>query len=289
MKPFKEIFNTTADYVMITIGLAISAFGWTALLIPSKIVGGGVTGIATILHFAFGLDVGLMSLLINIGLVLIAIKMLGSSFGIKTIYAIIVFSIFLSFFGHYFTEPILKTELFMTTIIGGIICGTGGGIVFIHGGSTGGTDIIAMIINQYRNISLGRLLLMMDVIIISSSFFIFQSPEKIAYGLITMSVLAYTVDVLITGTKQTIQLFIISQKHTEIAAAIIKDANRGVTVLNGQGAYTGEEVKVLMVMARKRESSMIFRIIKHIDPKAFITLTNAMGVYGKGFDTMKLS
>ncbi len=283
----KNIAKITWTYFMLSIGLAISALGWTAFLIPSKIVGGGIIGVATLLYFSFGWDIGLMSLLMNAILILLAIKILGSSFGVKTIYAVILFSAIISGSQHLFQAPIVS-DAFMATVIGGILGGIGGGIVFSYGGSTGGTDIIAMIINKYRSISLGKLLLMVDTIVISSSFLVFQSIEKMVYGFMTMAVLTYTIDVVITGTKQTIQMFIISNKFEELSQAIISEANRGVTILDGRGGYTGDEVKVLMVLARKRDSSLVFRIIKRIDPDAFITLSNVMGVYGKGFDRMKL-
>jgi len=283
----KPIFNTIQTYLFITIGLAISALGWTGFLIPSEIIGGGITGIATLLYVSFGWDVGALSLMMNAFLILLAMKIIGSSFGVKTIYGVVVFALFLSIGQQLFPQPIVN-DAFMATVTGGILGGIGGGLVFTYGGSTGGTDIIAMMINKYHNISLGKLLLAIDVLIISSSFIVIHSLEKVVYGLMMMSIMTYTLDMVITGTKQTIQIFIISRKHVELTQAIIHQANRGVTILDGRGGYTGEEVKVLMVLARKRDSTMVFRIIKHIDPEAFITLGNVMGVYGKGFDRMKI-
>lgn len=158
---------------------------------------------------------------------------------------------------------------------------------FLNGGSTGGSDIIALMINKYRNISLGRLLLYIDSVIISSSFLLFQSIETMIYGFVSMAILAYTVDMVISGNKQTVQFFIFSKKHEELRHHIIHVAKRGLTVLPGVGGYSGEEVKVLMVIARKSDSQVIFRLIKQIDPDAFITMGSVMGVYGQGFDTIK--
>ncbi len=275
------------SYLMLTIGLGIGALGWTAFLIPAKIVGGGLTGIATVLYYVLGWDVGLTTLIINGFLLIAAIKILGASFGVRTIVAAVILSGFLSFFQPMFTTPIMH-ETMMNAIVGGVLSGIGSGIVFINGGSTGGTDIIAMIINKYRNISLGRLLLSIDVIIISSSYFIFKSLETMVYGYMTMAILAYTVDMVLSGNRQTVQFFIISKKPEEIKKLVIHEADRGMTILNGHGGYSGEEIKVLMVIVRKNQSSEIFRIVKRVDPDAFITMGNVMGVYGQGFDRIKI-
>jgi uncharacterized membrane-anchored protein YitT (DUF2179 family) len=282
----KELFSIISTYVTITIGLAITALGWTGFLIPSKIVGGGVTGFASLIYYTLGWDVGMMVLLMNSILIIIALKILGNSFGIKTIFGVVVFSGFLSLFRPFFPEPIVS-DTFMAAVIGGILGGIGGGIVFSKGGSTGGSDIIAMIINKYRNISLGKLLLMIDVVVITSSFLVLQSLEMMVYGYMSLAILSYTIDMVITGNKQSVQLLIISKKHQEITHSLINVANRGVTILDGHGGYTGDDVKVLLVLARSRDSSIIFKIIKQIDPDAFISLGNVMGVYGKGFDSVR--
>ncbi len=285
MKKTTTLLDEVRSYLMLTAGLVAGALGWTAFLIPSKIVGGGLTGIATILNFTVGWDVGLTTLIINIGLIILSIRILGTSFGVKTVYCILVFSGLLSLFGYMFTEPIVS-ELMMNAIIGGILVGVCAGTVFANGGSTGGVDIIAMIINKYKSISLGRLLLMMDVLIITSSFFLVpnSSIETVVYGLVSMAILAYTVDMIVSGTKQTVQFFIISQKPEELRLAIINNAQRGLTVLQGMGGYSGEDRKVLMVISRKAEVQEVFREVKEIDPEAFITVGTVMGVYGQGFD-----
>ncbi len=283
------ILKEIRSYIMLTIGLAIGTLGWTAFLIPAKIVGGGLTGIATIIFFISGWDVGITSLVINIGLILLAMRILGASFGIKTIYCVLVFAGLLSVMLPLFSAPVVS-EVMMNAIIGGILGGLGAGIVFVNGGSTGGVDIVAMIINKYKNISLGRLLLGMDVLIITSSFFLVEtsSIETVVYGFMTMAILAYTVDLVISGDKQTVQFFIISSKPEELRKSIIFEAERGLTILHGKGGYSGKDRQVLMVIARKRETQEIFKVVKQIDPEAFITVGTVMGVYGQGFDKIKI-
>jgi|SRR5690554_4958335 len=283
---FKSNLSNAQSWFFLTVGLAICAVGWAGFIIPAQIIGGGATGIATALYFSLGFNIGLTVLILNAVLILIAIKFVGASFGIRTIYGVALFSGFLSIIGHFVQEP-LVAERFMSILTGSILAGVGASIVFINGGSTGGTDIIAMVIRKYRNVTLGRLLLYIDTVIISSSFIIFHSIENMVYGLVTMAIFAYTVDMVISGTKQTVQIFVFSKKYQELSQHIIHKARRGVTLLQGQGGYSGEEVKVLMVIARKNDSVALLKLIKSIDPDAFITMGNVMGVYGQGFDTIR--
>ena len=282
----KKIFKLIKNYFTITIGLLMVAIGWTAFIIPAQITGGGVTGISALIYYSTGFPVGVSFLIMNILLVVFAIKILGVGFGIKTIYSVIVLSLFFSIFQQIITEPIIK-EGFMSSVIGGGLAGTGIGLIFSQGGSTGGTDIIAMIINKYRNISPGRLILFIDVIIISSSYLLFHSLEKIVYGFVTMGVSAYAIDLSLSGIKKSVQIFIFSRKYNEIAERISKEIHRGITVIDGKGWYTKENQQILMIIARKKESHNIFRITKEIDPEAFISLGDVMGVYGKGFEEIR--
>ncbi|MFW5889800.1 MAG: YitT family protein [Marinilabiliaceae bacterium] len=281
------LWREVKSYLLITAGLAAGAIGWTGFIIPSEIVGGGLTGIASILFFLFDIDVGLTSLLFNSALILVAMRVLGASFGIKTIYSFVVFAGFLSFFSNVFTDP-LVSERMMAAVTGGILSGIGGGLVFVNGGSSGGTDIVAMIINKFHNYSLGRLLLAMDLVIISSSYPLFKSIETMVYGFMTMAVIAYTVDMVISGNKQTVQFFIFSRKHKELAEHIVYTGKKGLTIIPAIGGYTGEDIKILMVYARKKESSILFRIIKSVDPDAFITMGSVMGIFGEGYDKIKI-
>jgi len=286
-RKFKYPFlNSVKSYVIITVGLFINALAWTAFIIPSGIVGGGVTGLSTLVYYASGFPVGVTFFLINIVLIILGIKSLGLSFGIKTIYAAIMLSVFLSVLQQLINEPIVS-EKFMAAIIGGILGGGSVGLVFSQGGSTGGTDIIAMIINKYRNISHGKLILYMDVIVISSSYLLFQSIEIIVYGMVVMAVASYSIDMVLMGHRQSVQLLIFSKKHELIAEQIANEIGRGVTLINGKGWYSKTESNILMVVVRRYESNQVIRTIKQIDPKAFISISKVMGVYGEGFDPIK--
>ena len=274
------------SYTVMVIGLALYAFGITAFLIPLKIAGGGVTGISMLIFYATGFGTGYTYFIINIFLVLIAIKVLGVNFGIKTIFSMSIIAILLTVMQRFVTEPILK-DMFLSSVLSGILGGVGIGLIFNEGGSTGGTDIIAMIINKYRNISPGRIIMYCDVIIIAASFVVLHSVEKLVYGYVSMWVVSYSIDAFLTGAQQSVQLFIVSDKYEQIADFINKESRRGLTVFEGTGWYTKQNVKVIMTVVRQRESPEIFQKIKHIDPEAFISLSKVMGVYGKGFDKLK--
>ncbi|MCK4664117.1 MAG: YitT family protein [Bacteroidales bacterium] len=283
LKNFKKIFKT---YFIITFGLLINSIGWTAFLLPAKIVGGGISGVSSLIFYASGFPVGISYLIINIFLVILGIKILGGNFGVKTIYSVIVLSVFYTFFQRIITEPIIN-EPFMATLLGGALAGAGVGMVFSQGGSTGGTDVFAMIINKYYNISPGKIILFFDVFIISSSFFIFHSLETIVYGFVTMVAVAYSIDLILSGSKQSVQVFVFSKHFEKIAEKISNKLNRGVTLVDGQGWYSKEDTKILLVMARKHESQNIIKIVKEIDPEGFISLGSVMGVYGRGFEEIR--
>ena len=282
----ETIFPIAKSYAIITFGLFINAIGWTVFLIPAKITGGGLTGVSSLLFYAFELHVGATYLIMNGLLIVLSIRFLGKSFGLKTIFATAILSLFLSLLEGIVTEPIVD-EHFMSAVVGGILAGAGVGLAISQGGSTGGTDIIAMMINKHKNISPGKILLYLDIIIISSSFFVFQSIEKMVYGYVSMAVTAYTIDMVLTGAKRTVQMFILSKKYEIIANRVGTEVRRGITILNGKGWYTQEETKILMILVRKQESNHILKIIKETDPNAFISLGNVMGVYGSGFDRIK--
>ncbi len=281
-----KIIKEIRSYIILTIAVSISSLGWAGFIIPSDIIGGGITGLSTTFYFLWGWNVGITSLVINAFLILLAIKVLGLSYGVKTVYCTVVFSVLLSFLTQYFKEPIVS-DVFIATLIGAALGGVGTSILFINGGSTGGNEIIAMVINKYKNISLGKLLLIMDVIIISTSYIVFHDIEKIVYGLITMAIFSYSIDLVISGNNQTVQFFIISEKYEELMDKILIDGNKGVTMIDGIGGYTREHKKILMVISKKRTSSIVFKIIKDIDPKAFITMGSVSGVYGQGFEKIK--
>ncbi len=283
----KKIITEIKSYIILTIAVCISSLGWAGFIIPSDIIGGGITGLSSTFYFLWGWNVGITSLVINAFLILLAIKILGLSYGVKTVYCTVVFSALLSVLTQYFKEPIVS-DTFIATLIGAGLGGVGTSILFINGGSTGGNEIIAMIINKYKNISLGRLLLILDIFIISTSYIVFHDIEKIVYGLITMAIFTYSIDMVISGNKQTVQFFIISEKYEELIDKILIDGNKGVTMIDGVGGYTREHKKILLVISKKRTSSIVFKIIKDIDPNAFITMGSVSGVYGQGFEKIKV-
>lgn len=298
MKITKEkLMSEIRAYLLITFGLLIYTFSVTAFLAPHRMVGGGVTGISTIIYFLSGevIPIGYSYFVINFLLVAIAIKILGPRFGFKTIYAIFMSSFLLSLLQNLIHEPLLEDK-FMCAVISGIMCGAGIGISLVNGGSTAGTDIIAMIINKYRNISPGKIIMYIDVFIIGCSYFIGENTEidptaKIAtiiYGYVVMGVNSYTVDLVFTGQMQSVQFLIFSPKYEDVANSITRDLRRGVTVVDCQGWYTGEARKMLIVVARKGEMQDIMRVTKLADPDAFLTMNTVMGVYGRGFDTLRI-
>ncbi|MDR3217766.1 MAG: YitT family protein [Dysgonamonadaceae bacterium] len=282
------VIQEIQDYCIIFFGLVLYALGWTGFLLPNQITTGGVTGIAAIVFFASTIPVAVTYFCINGVLLLISIKIFGFKFSLKTIVNVLILTFVLSFLQIIIKEPLVKGEPFMSCILGGVLCGLGLGLVFNFKGSTGGTDIIALLINKYKNISIGKGLLICDLLIICSSYAVFQSLEKIVYGLVVMGVTSYTVDMVLNGARQSVQFFIFSEKYGEIADTIVEQAHRGCTLLDGTGWYSKKSAKVLVVMAKKTESVTIFRIVKSIDPSAFISQSSVIGVYGQGFDQLKV-
>lgn len=291
-------FATFKSYLVITMGLLCHTMAWSIFIIPNGLVGGGVTGASTIIQYVTGINVSYSYFLINLVLILIAWKTLGSGFGKKTIYAIAVTSIFLRFIPmlispSFINDFALTNGKLLCAIIGGALSGLGIAVTFSEGGSSGGTDIIALVINKYRAISPGKVIMLLDIIIIGSSLLIpsdnnFGSRIAIVvYGYVTTGVFSFTVDTVISGTKQCVQICIFSEKYEEIANRISKEANRGVTVLHGMGWYSKQEKKVLLVVARKHDSPFILHLVRDVDSNAFITEASVMGVFGQGFDQIK--
>ena len=283
----KSILVEIKDYGFIVFGLILYAFGWTGFLLPEEITTGGVPGIAALVFFGFNIPVAFTYATINILLLIIAIKVIGFQFCIRTIFSVIVTTFLLSILQSIIKEPLVNGEPFMSCVIGGMLCGAGIGIVFTHNGSTGGTDIIAAIVNKYKEVSIGRMILYCDVLIISSSYLLFHSVEKIVFGLVTMVIMTYICDMVINGVRRSVQILIFSEKYEEIANRINQDIDRGVTILEGMGWYSKQPKKVICVLAKRNESVNIFRIVKSIDPNAFISQSNVVGVYGEGFDKIK--
>ncbi len=275
------------DYILITLGMGAYISGFTIFIVPIEVVPGGVTGISALVNYATDIPMSVTYLTLNSILLVIAIKLLGASFGIKTIWSIGVATIALQFTQGLITEPIV-TDPLISTIFGAIIGGAGIGLVFSRGGSTGGTDIVAMILNKYYNISPGRGMMYCDVLIITSVFFISNSVDKVIYGYISMVALSYTIDALLSGNNASSQIFIFSKNFKDIADYINHNTNRGCTVIDATGWYSKENTKLVMTIIRKREATVLIRRIKELDPNAFISVGSVMGVYGEGFDNVKV-
>ncbi|MFR0835957.1 MAG: YitT family protein [Barnesiella sp.] len=286
---FDGVFHQLKDYSVITFGLILYSIGWTGFLLPYHVTTGGVTGISAIIFYSTGIPISIPYVIINVILLIIAIKVLGWQYCIRSVFAVITTAVLLSLFQYFIKDAILENELLLSCLIGGMLCGTGIGLAFISNGSTGGTDIIAAIINKYKDISIGRMMLYCDVLIISSSYCVVPDAtlRTVVYGLVVMFVMTYVCDIVINGIRQSVQLLIFSEKYDEIASHINIDIHRGVTVLDGMGWYSKQPKKVLVVLAKKNESISIMRLVKSIDSNAFISQSNVVGVYGQGFDKIK--
>ena len=289
MKISAKVINEMRDYVMITVAMVTYCIGWNVFLLPNNITASGVPGVSSLLFWAMNIPVQTSYFIINAALLLVALKILGWKFCAKTIYAVLVLTALTTFArSNAGSLHLLADQPFMASLIGAIFCGSGIGMGLAFNGSTGGTDIVAAIVHKYRDISLGRVIMMCDIVIISSSYLVFHNFEQVIYGYVVLLVSAYCVDQVVNIRHSSVQFFIISDKYKEIASRIAVYPHRGATVIEAHGFYTGHDVKMLFIMAKRKESSTIFRIINEIDPKAFVTETNVIGVYGEGFDKFKV-
>ena len=298
----KNIFNEFKDYFFITLGLMMYTIAFTVFLMPYEIVAGGVTGLSAIIYYATGFHLENTYIIINMLLLIVALKVLGFRFMMKTIYAI-----FTLYFLLMFAQAIMPTQPnglpikllgegqdFMSMIIGCVITGIALATVFLHNGSTGGTDIIAASVNKYHNVSLGSVLITVDFCIIGSCMFFPQFGDYIErahkgmFGFCVMALENFVLDYVMNARRQSVQFMIFSEKWQEIANAIGTEMNHGVTILDGHGWYTGRKMKVLCILAKKNESVYMFRLIKMIDPNAFVSQSSVIGVYGEGFEEMKV-
>ena len=319
----KSLLRTIKEWFHVTLGILIYVLGWSLFLIPNNLIGGGVSGISSMIQYATNgtIQMGYSYFVINAILVILAIVILGMGFGAKTIYAIILASVALRFMPGMIPESIINTLAIqngklMSVLMGGLMAGIGIGMSISNGGSTGGTDIIALIYTKYRNVSPGKVILVLDFFIIASSLIVpsyvadidpatgealldasgkplshlmpfADKVTTVVYGLILVTVNSYVLDMYISGQQQSVQLFILSHEYEKIADAITQEMHRGVTVLDGKGWYTKQDTKVLMVLTRKTDLNLMLRYIKQLDPQAFLSVSSVNGVYGKGFDTIK--
>ena len=297
---FGTIMGVVREYFVMTIGILLYTFAWIACILPAHGTGGGATGAALVLCgaienlFNFQINIGTMAFIVNGILLLFAGFIIGWNFGIKTIFCIIVLPASLNFFQE--TLPGVQAwlaelgvippdaislfgnlEPLLLVIMGGMLSGVGIYMCFRQGGSTGGTDIVALLINKYHPINYGRVVLVTDSLIICASLLVGNGIETVIYGFLLTAVFGLSTDALLAGNQQSNQILVISHEHDRIAAEIVEKAHRGVTMLNGMGWYTKESSQVVMVICRKRETADILKIVRNLDPKA------VTGVYGQGF------
>lgn len=307
--PFKlklNFFQEFRDYLLITFGLLCYAVGFNCFQLPYQITTGGVAGAGAVIFYATGFPVQWTFFIVNIFLLGLAVKVLGWKFCMKTIYAVFMLTFLLGFVKevmiHYaamhpgvydqlaahYPPQVIHDNPFMSCVLGAAIEGIGLGIIFLSNGSTGGTDIIAAIINKYKDVTLGQMMMLCDFIIITSSILLPDSDiNNLLYGYCTLIITNLLLDYVVDRGRQSVQFFIFSEHYDDIASAI-NLTHRGVTVLSGQGWYTKQDRKVLVVLAKKRESPTIFRIIQSIDPGAFVSQSKVIGVFGYGFDKIKV-
>ena len=286
----KDILKEVKSYIIITIGIILYCFSWEAFIIPKGISGGGVTGIASIIYYATGFPISYSYFIINLLLILIGIMVLGKGFGFKTVYSILLATLMFQIMPQ--IEWIVNfsdiPDTFLNALLGGTISAFGIAAIFMQGGSTGGTDIVALMVAKYRETSPGRVFLYCDLIIIGSIYLLpGKSLQDVIYGYIQMVSFSYMIDVILTGTKQSVQILIFTSKYKEVGDVLSKEMDRGVTGLNSVGWHSQKDGKVLVVIARKQQLQELMAVVMEVDNKAFISVCSAMSVYGNGFDVVK--
>lgn len=291
---YHRIREFVVDFLAINIGMAIYSLGWAAFLLPYHITTGGMTGMFAIVYYVTGFPVSYAILIANSILLAFALWKLGWKFTIKTSYAVLALSTYLQLGQELMTDDagnliqvLGEGQDSMACVLGAILNGLGIGIVFLNGGSTGGWDIIAALVNKYRNISFGRALLFLDFLVIASCWPIFHDVRMVVFGYVTLVVYTYALDMLINSTRQDIQFIIFTKKPDEICRRIISETSHSVTTLDGEGYYSHQDIKVLITIVHKHEAVKILRMVQETDPGAFVSQSRAEGVYGNGFNVIK--
>lgn len=286
----KILYREIMDYIMIALGVLSYCVGWTVFLLPNNIGTGGVAGLSSILYWGAKIPISVTFFAANLILLVFALRALGWKFCVKTIYGVIMLTIIASLFQQLFHNPtILRNEPFMACIIGAVFCGTGLGFILSFNGSAGGSDIVAAIVNKYRDISLGRVILLVDMTIVTLSYIVLKSWEQVIYGYVVLIITAFVLDQVVNSGRRSVQFLIMSEKYEEICERISTEPpHRGCTIIEAHGSYTGSNIRLLLVVSKQREAGLVYRIIDDIDPNAFVTQTAVMGVFGKGFDKFKL-
>lgn len=292
----KKVLTAVGDYVMMTLGVVLYCASWEFFMIPNGLSSGGLTGLCTVIQYATGgrLEVSLLYAVINVFLLIAAFAVIGARFGFKTIYCILLASLMfklLAMFpqlhsveGRFFYVP----EKFLIPVIGGLIEGIGLGIILRHGGSSGGSDIVALMVNKFWPVSPGRFFLVSDIIIVLSLLLLpGRTFSDLVYGFLMIIVSAPMVDAVLIGGRSVVQVMVFSDKYQEIADYIIHEMERGVTAIEATGWYTQQERKVLLIITRQKEISQLTRMVKEKDRHAFVSISPASNVYGEGFEEMK--
>ena len=308
-----SILTTFKEYLLMALGMFLYSFGWICCILPANAAGGGATGLSLLIYHITGgaISIGTMVLIINAILLIIAGFIVGWNFGIKTIYCVVIMSFIMHFLQVWFTTPdgwvaqIITVrdaltvpsgtivDLFnlqnrlLSAILGGICSGVGVAMCFQQGGSTGGSDIVVMIVNKFYTISYGKFIRYTDGVIISSALFLPEvGIDGVIYGFVMVAVFSYTVDMILSGNQQSSQIFIVCKDYKSMADAINNEAKRGATVIDAMGWYSKDNSKIVMCVCRKRDLAMVLKVVRNVDPEAFITIGSVMGVYGKGFDAL---
>ena len=285
-----RVLRLVRDYAVITVAMLMGVLGLNLFLLPNQITMGGIMGVASIVYWGTGIPAQDTYFVLNAVLLIAALRVLGWRFCAKTIYAVIVFTV-----GSMVLQSIMPPDLhlladqkFMACMVGAVFMGTSVGLGLSAGGSTGGSDVVAAMVHKYRDVSLGHIILFCDLAIITSSYVVLRDWEKVLYGYVLLFIISFCVDHVVNSLRRSVQFFIISDKYQEIGEAINKIADRGCSTLNGNGFYTKKGIKVIFCIAKKSESSFIFDLIDEIDPNAFVAQSAVIGVYGQGFDRVKV-
>ncbi|HIY69569.1 MAG TPA: YitT family protein [Candidatus Alistipes intestinigallinarum] len=287
-----SVWKIVKEYFLMFFGMMMYSFGWIGCVLPANGMGGGAAGLSLVLctaleNLGLHVQIGTMVFFINALLLLVAGFIVGWNFGVKTIFCVLVISVGMNFWQDVLPEGnFLGVDNLLSIVMGGILAGAGIALCFTQGGSTGGTDIVAMIINKYRTISYGKILIYSDFVIIASSLLVGKGISAVIYGYVLTAVVGYTVDMIMAGNQQSSQVLIVTHDYEKMADAIARNIHRGVTLIDSQGWYSKEQTKMVMVVCRKRETTMILKFVKTIDPDAFMTVGSVMGVYGKGFQAI---
>lgn len=284
------LYRETLDYIMIAIGCISYSIGWTIFLLPNDISTGGVAGLSSIVFWAFNIKVSYTYFSLNALLLVVALKTLGWRFCVKTIYGVIVMTISVGLLREYVPDPtIMKGEPFMAALIGSLFCGTGLGFCLSYNGSSGGSDIVAAIVNKYRDISLGRVLVLVDTSIVTLSYVVLKDWERVIYGYLSLVIVSFVLDQVVNSGRRSVQFLIISERYNEICKQVTETPpHRGCTIIDAHGYYSGQTTKVVLVVTRQREARVLYYLINDIDPQAFVTQSQVMGVFGQGFDKFKI-